>query len=241
MNQQQTKRYDIVSPNPGYRHDSPAPRHNAADLQEVLEVRRRVELGEWPSEYLSHANGTGKEIPVLLRSRALALSVVRPKTAALVVTMDKPYSLGVEMADALLAMGAKLKVDLPHVQFCDPEMSYTSLLRDLASANHRALGHCFQVKYHYKAKRPEQYAKVDPCIFAVDLVGAPGHPSYPAGHGGTSGSAEAVIMRYFDLDNDGVAMVKDAAYQFAHWRTLLGVHFREDNDEGLRIGRKYVE
>ena len=235
-----TKRYDLVSTRTGVKHDSPAPRHNEDDLQEVIEVRRMVELGEWPAEFLAN-DGGGDDIPDLLKSRRdLRLTKRRPATAALVVTMDKPYSLGVNLADELLARGEKFKEVRDHVQFCDPTFSYSALLADLATANHKALNHAFDVKYYYKAKRPEQYLKVDPCIFSEDNVGAPNHYSYPAGHGATSGSAEAVINAYFDLNDEMKLKVYDACYQFAHWRTLLGVHFREDNDEGLRIGRLYT-
>lgn len=236
----QLKRYDQVSPREGNAHDSPAPRHSEEDLCEVIEVRRQVELGEWPAEFLAN-DGGGDDVPDLLKSRTdLRLNKRRPKTAALVVTMDKPYSLGVELADELLSRGVKFKEVRDHIQFADQTFSYSAFLKDLASANHKALNHAFDVKYHYMAKRPEQLAKVDPCVFCVNDAGAPQHPSYPAGHGATSGSAQAVIEAYFDLDDEMKLKVHDACYQFAHWRTLLGVHFREDNDEGIRIGRKYT-
>ena len=235
----QLKRYDLVSPREGNAHDSPAPRHSEEDLCEVIEVRRQVELGEWPSDFLANEGG-GDDVPDLLKARrALRLSARRPTTAALVVTMDDPDSLGVELAKELMSRGVKFKEDRGHVQFCDETYSFSALKADLAMANHKALNHAFDVKYHYDAKRPEQYAKVDPCVFCVNEAGAPNHYSYPAGHGATSGSAQAVIEKYFDLDDEMKLKVHDACYQFAHWRTLLGVHFREDNDEGIRIGRKY--
>lgn len=235
----QAKQYDRVSPRAGNKHDSPSPRHNDDDLAEVLEVRRMVDLQEWPSEFLMN-DGGGDDVPDLLKSRrALRLKKNKPSVAALVVTMDKPYSLGVELADELLARGVKFREEQDHIQFCDPEMSYSALLRDLASANHKALNHAFDVKYFYKAKRPEQYVMVAPCVLCENEAGAPMHPAYPAGHGATSGSAQAVINKYFDLDSQMSLKVHDACYQFAHWRTLLGVHFREDNDEGIRIGSLY--
>lgn len=233
------KQYNIVSPREPNRHDSPEPRHNDDDFKEVVEIRRQVELGIWPSDFLANKGGGDRVPDLLAKRRALGLTKSRPKTAAFVVTMDDPYSLGVEIAKELISRGVKFKIDMTHVQFCDPEMSYTALIRDLSSANHKALNHAFDVKYHFMARRPEQYALVDPCLFAADDVGAPGHPSYPAGHGATSGSAQAVIEKYFDLTDEMYLKVYDACYQFAHWRTLLGVHFREDNDEGLRIGRLY--
>ena len=235
----QAKRYDLVSTRVGNKHDSPAPRHSEDDLEEVIEVRRQVDSMIWPSEFLSNEFG-GDDIPELLKARKhLKLNKRLPSIAALVVTMDKPYSLGVELADELLARGVKYKEDSPHIQFCDPDFSYSALLADLATANHKALNHAFDVKYYYKAKRPEQLVKVAPCTFCENEKGAPNHYTYPAGHGATSGSAESVINAYFDLDDDMKGKVYDACYQFAHWRTLLGVHFREDNDEGLRIGRLY--
>ena len=239
----QPKRYDTVSPNPGKPHDSPPPRHSKEDLQEVSEVRRMVELGHWPSEFLANESGGGDDVPELLASRrALRLSKRRPTTAALVVTMDDPYSLGEELHKELRARGVRYKEDSDHTRFAEPEFSRAAFARDLASANAKALWHAFEVKYHYKAVRPEARPEVlvAPCVFCVDDFGAPNHWAYPAGHGATSGSALAVLRAYFDLDEDMDKLVFDACYQFAHWRTLLGVHFREDNDEGLRIGLKYA-
>ena len=233
------KQYNLVSTRQGKRHDSPSPRHDADDLQEVIDVREQVALGHWPSEFLDNRYG-GDDVPDLLQARtALNLTKENPSIAALVVTMDQPDSLGIELHNELVARGVKYKEHQDHVQFCDPEFSYTAFKRDLANANHLALNHAFDVKYYYRAKRPEQYVQVAPCIFSEDKVGAPAHYSYPAGHGATSGSAQAVIESYFDLDSEMKGKVYDACYQFAHWRTLLGVHFREDNDEGLRIGRMY--
>ena len=233
------KLYNTISPRQGNAHDSPAPVYTQADLDEVLEVRRMVELGAWPADFLLNEGG-GDDVPELLLARQhLRLNKRRPEVAAMVVTMDKPYSLGMELAQELMSRGVKFKEDRPHVQFCDETYSFSAFLKDLMSANHNALNHVFDVKYYYNALRPEQMLQVDPCLLCANDDGAPNHPSFPAGHGGTSGSAQATINAYFDLTPDMELKVHDACYQFAHWRTLLGVHYRKDNDDGLRIGNLY--
>lgn len=212
-------------------------------LSEVVEVRRLVELKEWPRQYLENPNGDGT-VPYLftlhderLPLRALGVDGVDPATAANIVRMDDPVELGFVLYKALSFMNVDLNRESTHVEFVEGFARFGS---QLGRYVHQALDKVFDVKYHYMLERPETVLGLPGCVFTGDDYGAPNHPAYGAGHGAAAGATEALILRTFDLREEEQALVKDACYQFAHYRTLLGVHYRADNDVGLEVGRSVV-
>lgn len=222
----------LHSPRPGVQHGTEAPASiESGKLDEVIEVREQVRCKHWPSEYLQHNGSFGLKPPVLLKD--MGIYKHDPNTAAQAVAMDKPFDLGVALWDALQAMGVPLKEKHNYVPFIE---QFAHFLVMLNAANYEALDRIFDIKYYWMEERPETVLGLPGAVFTGDKYGAPNHPAYGAGHGAVSGATYAIICYFFDLTDDQKALVWDACYQFAHWRTLLGVHYREDNDLGLAQG-----
>lgn len=114
---------------------------------------------------------------------------------------------------------------------------------------------CWNSKYHYNLMRPETYINLTFDPQWVSHFHTPPFPSYPSGHSVISGVAEVVLEHLFGKNYP----LKDVSHQFrnefigtprsfesinemaeenAISRVLLGVHFRVDCEEGLRMGRE---
>lgn len=125
---------------------------------------------------------------------------------------------------------------------------------------------CWKEKYFYKILRPVTYIRLyidgdyrtnlnDKVKKMGDNVGVtPAHPSYPSGHSSFGKAASVVLTDIFgsnfaftDRSHDGrldflsssrsFSSFDDMANENAYSRIPLGVHFRMDCDEGLRIGQ----
>jgi membrane-associated phospholipid phosphatase len=110
--------------------------------------------------------------------------------------------------------------------------------RVLAAANvamHDALIAAWHVKYRYWTLRPvnairERY---DPHFLPYLIT--PAFPAYVSGHATVSAAAAEVLSHYFPEHAHALrAMAQDAADS----RLYGGIHFRSDNEEGLRLGRQ---
>ena len=88
---------------------------------------------------------------------------------------------------------------------------------------------CWDAKYHYWLLRPWM---ADPEI--TTSVVRPPFPSYTSGHASFSGAASEVLGCIFPDDGDEIAAMAEEA---AASRLYGGIHYRFDNDEGLRSGR----
>jgi hypothetical protein len=88
---------------------------------------------------------------------------------------------------------------------------------------------CWDAKYTFWLIRPSQ---ADASIsLAVPL---PNFPSYVSGHATFSGAASEVLGSFFPTDRRALhAMAEEAAMS----RLYAGIHYRFDNDTGLRLGR----
>ena len=88
---------------------------------------------------------------------------------------------------------------------------------------------CWDAKYHYWLIRPPQ---TDPAI--TTPVGLPNFPSYVSGHASFSGAASEVLGALFPGERTRLAaMATEAALS----RLYGGIHYRFDNEIGLRLGR----
>ena len=67
------------------------------------------------------------------------------------------------------------------------------------------------------------------------LLPTPPFPSYVAGHAGYSGAASEVLAHLFRA---GARDFRAKAEEAALSRLYGGIHFRVDNDVGLRMGRQ---
>lgn len=96
----------------------------------------------------------------------------------------------------------------------------------------------WDAKYHYWTSRPVTAAKR---LLNVDFQPAiltPPFPSFVAGHAGFSGAAARVLSRYFPKQAQRFTRMGKAA---AHSRLLGGIHYRFDNEAGLKVGRQVAD
>jgi hypothetical protein len=116
-------------------------------------------------------------------------------------------------------------------------------------------------KYVYNVERPVQYIRrvMDPnwkTILNNPLAGvqgmSPEFPAYPSGHSGFGGAGSAILAHHFgarsfvDVSHQGrnefIGQPRtfnsfiESGVENAYSRLPLGVHFRMDCDEGLRLG-----
>jgi len=97
---------------------------------------------------------------------------------------------------------------------------------------------CWRAKYHWWTVRPVTVIRerFDP-NFLPHLI-TPPHPSYVSGHASVSGAAEAALIAFFpERQSELHAYAEEAALS----RLWGGIHYRSDNDEGLRLGRNVAE
>lgn len=85
-------------------------------------------------------------------------------------------------------------------------------------------------KFAYWLIRPTQ---ADPTITLA--VGLPNFPSYPSNHATLSAGMAAILAATFPAERSRLTALADEA---ANSRLLAGIHYRFDNDTGLRLGRR---
>ncbi|WP_280770846.1 vanadium-dependent haloperoxidase [Salipaludibacillus daqingensis] len=88
----------------------------------------------------------------------------------------------------------------------------------------------WRIKYLTDIARPNQ---IEPSLKIV--IPTPAFPAYPSGHATMSGCAEVILSYFFPKE---ATRLKEIAEENAYSRLLGGVHFKADNDEGLRLGRQ---
>lgn len=104
----------------------------------------------------------------------------------------------------------------------------------LACAMHDALVGCWRVKLRDWSERPVTAVRrlLDPGF--TPLLVTPGFPGYVSGHASVSAAAAEVLAQRLPTQ-DGAWHTQ--AHEAAASRLWGGIHFRSDNDEGLRLGR----
>lgn len=102
---------------------------------------------------------------------------------------------------------------------------------------HTALNDVFVItwflKYQWDVARPNQYGKN-----LSTVVSTPLFPAYPSAHATVAGCTEVILSYFFPPQ---AAYIKKRMEQSAVSRFYAGVHFKVDNDEGLRLGRQIGE
>jgi membrane-associated phospholipid phosphatase len=94
----------------------------------------------------------------------------------------------------------------------------------------------WDAKFAYWSPRPLnaiRNAGLDPAWSS--LLPTPPFPSYVSGHAGYSGAASEVLAYLFP---SGAAEFRAKAEEASMSRLYGGIHFRIDNDQGLRLGRE---
>jgi hypothetical protein len=86
------------------------------------------------------------------------------------------------------------------------------------------------LKYQWDVARPNQYGRN-----LNTVVSTPLFPSYPSAHATVAGCSEVILSYFFPPQS---SLIKQRLEQSALSRLYAGVHFKVDNDEGLRLGRQ---
>ncbi|MGM0834815.1 MAG: vanadium-dependent haloperoxidase [Bacillota bacterium] len=86
------------------------------------------------------------------------------------------------------------------------------------------------LKYLWDVSRPNQYGRN-----FRPVLDTPYFPAYPSAHAVIAGASEVIIGYFFPQE---AANLKSIAEDAALSRLFAGVHFKADNDEGLRLGRQ---
>lgn len=105
----------------------------------------------------------------------------------------------------------------------------------LHTAYHDAAIAIFDAKYTYWGIRPDQYDST-----YKPLIATPPFPGYPSGHAVGAGTTSAVMEYFFPAD---AKYFQQLAQECADSRFYAGIHFRSDNETGLKMGKqigKYI-
>jgi membrane-associated phospholipid phosphatase len=102
-------------------------------------------------------------------------------------------------------------------------------------AYHDAAIAIFDAKYTYWGIRPSQYDST-----YKPLISTPPFPGYPSGHALGAGTTSTVLGYFFPAD---APYFQKLAQDCADSRFFAGIHFKTDNETGLRMGNevgKYI-
>jgi hypothetical protein len=109
------------------------------------------------------------------------------------------------------------------------EAAASHVLAVMNMAGFDAIVGCHDAKFTYWLIRPTQ---ADPLINLA--VALPNFPSYPSDHACVSGAQSAILGSFFPAEK---ARLDALAEQAAVSRLEGGLHYRFDNETGLRLGR----
>jgi hypothetical protein len=141
------------------------------------------------------------------------------------------WDLGVETI-SVPGMWDQVGIDLmTRAGFSEPRMARALALANMAMMD--ASIACWETKFHYLVRRPTMMDSKIVCVMDV-----PEHPSYPSGHASFSGAASAVLGYVLPERAD---WLDDLAQQAAMSRLYGGLHYRFDNDAGLKLGRAVAQ
>jgi len=230
---------------PGQHNDVPMPHYPGTpefdeQLEEVIDVRRQVELNHWPKEFLAKNNPSQSDgsLPDILVGTGIFQN--KPLTAANYVAMDDPEDLGKHLFKKLRSWGVPFKQRYDHFPFHEEITGSTErLIKRIRRAHHAG----WQVKNYYGLERPEMVLGLPGPVFCSGGGQAPNHFSYVANHATGYGATFIELLDTFDFSQHTaeMMMVLDALWQGAQYRTLHGVHYRQDNEQGFLLGARITD
>jgi len=103
----------------------------------------------------------------------------------------------------------------------------------LSVARSEAFIACWDAKYAYWSIRPSHLDKAVTTLFPP-----PPYPSYPAGHGCSSGAGAQMLAYLFP---DEAKFIQGKADEAGLSRMWAGIHYRSDNEAGLKLGRQVAD
>lgn len=96
----------------------------------------------------------------------------------------------------------------------------------------------WDTKYHYWTARPVTMVKTALGENMSTAILTPPFPSYVSGHAAFSGASARILGAFFAQEAPQLdAMAEEAAMS----RLYGGIHYRHDNEDGLRLGRRVAE
>lgn len=119
-----------------------------------------------------------------------------------------------------------------------PVVERLRVLRDVCVAMNDAMIACWAVKLRDWSERPITAIRRDLDPAFVPLVVTPGHPSYVSGHATLSAAAAVALAAHWPAQREALWVKAEEAAMSRLWG---GIHYRRDNDEGLRLGRAVGE
>jgi PAP2 superfamily len=109
------------------------------------------------------------------------------------------------------------------------------VLAALNTAQADAFIACWDAKYTYWTERPVTAIRRELDPNWLPIIGTPPFPSYVSGHSTTSGAASDVLSAFFP---EAAAQLRAWAEEAAISRLYAGIHFSNDNNAGLVLGRQ---
>ncbi len=100
----------------------------------------------------------------------------------------------------------------------------------LHTSFHDAAIAIMDAKYAYWGIRPNQYDST-----YKSLITTPPFPGYPSGHAAGAGTNSAVLTYFFPAD---AKEFQRLAQDCADSRFYAGIHFKTDNETGLKMGKE---
>ena len=132
--------------------------------------------------------------------------------------------LSAKISSMIFSLAETYKIGSPHVARV---LGYT----------HAAINDVFIItwylKYLWDCARPNQYGRNLPTVLPT-----PFFPAYPSAHATIAGCTEVLLSYFFQPAS---TRIKEIMEESAQSRLYAGVHFKVDNDEGLRLGRQIGE
>jgi PAP2 superfamily len=108
------------------------------------------------------------------------------------------------------------------------------LFATLNTAQADAFIACWDAKFTYWSERPVTAIRRELDPDWLPYVVTPPFPAYVSGHSSASGAASEVLARFFPAH---AAWLRAQAAEAAVSRLYGGIHFRSDNEAGLKLGR----
>lgn len=213
-----------------------------ASTDEILEVRLMVSKGIFPLEFMEKyypfAGELPAEIPAPLASEGLSFE--DPEGLANVVHMDLPSQMPNACLRWIAGQGVNVKTRTPAYKNFLETIPYAQ--EQITDGVKAGLNKSFEAKYYFGLARPEEVLEargnIEGKLMTAYPEGCPGHPSYPAGHGGAAGGGVLALINHFELTDDQIKVLLDSAYVWAMARSLAGVHHAIDNVAGVELSLK---
>ena len=215
-------------------------RTDGSDAKAVLPMQ--VKPGQW-----SHASPmeplAGRWAPWGIAD-VKAYQLDRPKfpgDEGFQAEIDAVVAAGKGLTEEQKAIALKWNLDAPAAQWNDIIRPLVVSKKLSAPRAARVLGYahvlmadtftaCWYNKYEILLPRPVMAEKT-----FTSFVGTPPHPSYPSGHSSCSMAAATYLSAVFPEE---AAQLTAQAEEAAVSRLYGGIHYRQDNDDGLALGKR---